>query len=132
MYSKKIERIQRKFTRRLYYKFNIRKADYEIRLITLNMQKLTVRRSVFDELYLFKIMNGYVVSDLRHKFVLASNPYDIRDLPTFRLPTPRTNIRFKCPSYRLQDNHNRSFNRVNIVNGLSIIAFKSLIQREWF
>ena len=128
IYVDKIERIQRKFTRRLYYAHKIRKADYEVRLSTLKMQKLSVRRIGIDELYLFKIINGHVTSDLLDKFEFATNPFNLRTIPTFRLPAHSTNIRFKCPSFRLQHSHNQSFSQVNIVSHSSVVAFKSIIR----
>ena len=57
---KAIESVQRKFTRRLCQKTNIRFTSYEDRLHKLNLESLQVRRIKNDLIFLFKILNNYV------------------------------------------------------------------------
>lgn len=64
VYTYKVESVQKKFTRLLYYKTGIPKADYENRLAFLNMYKLSSRRMCIDETCLFKIINGHIDSEL--------------------------------------------------------------------
>lgn len=92
IYQDKIERIQRKYTRLLYYKFGLRKPEYETRLSYLRMQKLSLRRTIIDELYLFKIINGHVFTDLCVNIKFYADPYQTRSAPTFDLPNRNTNI----------------------------------------
>lgn len=53
-YVDQIERVQKKFTRMLYYKFNWVKPDYKTRLKQLNMTSLETRRLQLDEITLYK------------------------------------------------------------------------------
>lgn len=55
IYTNKIERIQRKFTRILYYKIKKPKQEYEIRLSFFKMQKLSLRRECIDEITCLKL-----------------------------------------------------------------------------
>lgn len=130
VYTDKIERIQRKFTRMLYFKLKIRKPDYEARLSYLQMQKLSLRRIIIDEMYLFKVVNGHLDSDLIDKINFYANAYGTRSGMTFALTNRKTNIRFKCPSYRLQYYHDSMLNHIDIVNQLPVGVFKSIIERE--
>lgn len=127
VYINKVERIQRKFTRLIYYKLKMHKTDYPTRLSALHMFSLSDRRYYFDEVCLFKMINGYVNSDLIEKLSFSTSPYSTRNNPTFRLPKFRTNVIFKCPSFRLQYSHNIYFNDINLTNPMSPETFKSLI-----
>ena len=128
VYTEKIERIQRKFTRLVYYELRIRKPDYEARLLYLQMQKLSLRRTITDEMCLFKIVNGHLDSDLVEKINFYTNPYSTRSGLIFDLPRRNSNIRFKSPSYRLQHSHNNQFSQINIINQLTVGVFKSIVE----
>ena len=59
---RKIEAIQRKFTKRICLRCQIPFKSYEDRLRKLNLQPLYYRRIYFDLLFLFKIINNSVFS----------------------------------------------------------------------
>lgn len=105
VYIDKIERSQRKFTKLVYYKLGIRKPDYEARLLYLRIQKLSLRRTIIDEMYHFKIINGFLDFDLMDKINFYTNQHGTRhgllfDLP-FDLRHRNSNIRLKWAAYRL-------------------------------
>ncbi len=57
----RIERIQKKFTRMFYFKFNMEnpRPHYDVRLKKLKMHSLETRRLENDEISLFKIIHNY-------------------------------------------------------------------------
>lgn len=57
-YSYKIERVQKKFTRHIFFKNNSTPADYTIRLKTLELISLENRRKLIDMCFLHKIMHN--------------------------------------------------------------------------
>ena len=60
--AKSLEKVQRLFTKRLFYRCNISMASYSNRLIyfTLNIKSLSHRRLISDMVLTYKIMNGIV------------------------------------------------------------------------
>ena len=78
---KKIERIQKRFTKRACIMCNIPFKDYNDRLVKLNLQSLQHRRIVFDLILIFKIING--LSDLQFDdfFTFRNNLYCLRGNP---------------------------------------------------
>ena len=58
--AKSLERVQRLFTKRLFYRCNISMAPYSIRLIYFNIKSLSHRRLISDMVLTYKILNGLV------------------------------------------------------------------------
>lgn len=128
VYISKIERIQRKFTRQLYYKMRYRRVSYEDRLHNLNMKSLAYRRLINDEIFLFKIINGHVRTELV-SIEFIKHHYPIRNISTFEIRTSNTKILLKSPTYRLQRIHNDCFADTPIRSLVSVKAFKEIIYR---
>lgn len=84
------------------------------------------------EMCLLRIIHRYITSDLFDKITFSLNPHNVRKGLTFRLPKPGSNIRFKCPSFRLQHEHNQRFNQVNIVRLMPVDTFRSLVEAELY
>ena len=75
---KKIEGVQRKFTKKLCQKCNIRFSSYDERLNKLNLESLKTRRIKRDVTFLYKIFNNYVDIDINVFFNLNSSSSRLR------------------------------------------------------
>lgn len=87
-----IENVQRAFTRRVFSLCQLPKSSYENRLLYLGLQRLELRRILYDLTFLYKIIHGMVHCNLLNIIKLAS---DVRpDINTrghkFKLFVPRT------------------------------------------
>lgn len=127
VYVSKIGRIQRKFTRHLYYKMNYRKASYENRLEFLNMRTLASRRLLIDETHLFKIVTGEMCIELSNEFNYFIDRHTTRSDYVFAVRSRNTNILFRSPAFRLPRNHDVYFNEIDILVPSGLCAFKRLI-----
>ena len=58
--AKAIERVQRLFTKKLFYRCNISMTPYYNRLIYFNIKSLSHRRIISDLVLTYKILNGIV------------------------------------------------------------------------
>jgi hypothetical protein len=65
-----IERVQKYFTKSLR---GLNNTPYKLRLAYLKQATLQLRRARADLIYLFKILNGFVDSDLKKLFVQSHN-----------------------------------------------------------
>lgn len=90
-HSHEIERIQKKFTRYLFFKMNHSKREYADRLKILNMISLENRRKVNDMLILYRLVNGHIPNPAE-PFRLRATPYSARRLPSFEIPAVKTGI----------------------------------------
>jgi len=127
-----IERVQKKFTRMLYFKFNIAhpRPDYHLRLKHLKLHSLETRRMVSDEIILYKLLHGHLDSRLcqRISFYQPSRPS--RQNSIFYLPKMVTNYQENAPIHRIQRNHDVFFRNLNIID-MGTFAFKKLA-KNWF
>ena len=75
---RKLESVQRKFTRVAFLRCGIHFDSYEDRLFKLGLKSLAYRRTEFDLKLMYKIVNG--LSDLKFEdfFVYKPIPYNIR------------------------------------------------------
>lgn len=122
-----IERVQKKFTRFLYYKSGIPYEQYNSRLKRYGLVSLESRRIIFDELALYKISNRLIETKLtnliRHRARLT---YNMRFSVCFDLHTYKSNFRTHSPLVRLQTNHNNIFNNFDL-SMFSFHVFKKQI-----
>lgn len=117
-YKDQIEKVQRKFTRMLYYRFNWYKPAYPTRLKQLRMKSLETRRLELDEMLLYKIIHGKVDTNLTSR-ILFHQPQRLTRQNVhhlFYLSTIPSNIQLNSPIYRLQNHHNIYFKSCNIFN----------------
>lgn len=127
----KIERVQRKFTRMLYRKFNWRKVEYHQRLERLKLPLLETRRLIADETFLYKVVNGRFEADLMSDIVTFNGARSTRQVPpTFYPPTYSTNIEANSPIIRMQFNHESFFNSFDIFN-TPFSSFKTKIKNAY-
>ncbi|KAG4074271.1 hypothetical protein HA402_008680 [Bradysia odoriphaga] len=117
-YKEQLEKIQRKFTRMLHYKFNWVKPDYPARLKRLKMKTLETRRLEMDELVLYKLIHNKMVTNLSSRFSIHQPQRFTRQNlhHLFYLSTPSSNVQLNSPIYRLQNHHNIYFKSNDIFN----------------
>ena len=70
--NKLIEKVQHKFIKRIYFRCNIIKSTYDIRLCFLNLMNLSHRRLRADLILAFKILNNIVDIDKSSVFTTYS------------------------------------------------------------
>lgn len=115
-YIDMIERVQKKFTRMLYYKFQWEKPSYKERLKNLGMLSLESRRIQLDEILLLKIISGQVNTTMRSEIQFHIPQRFTRNPPTFYQHTPATNYAQNAPIYRLLSNHDKYFSSIDVTN----------------
>lgn len=89
-YNSKNERVQKKFTRYLFYKLHIPKFEYKNRLIQLNMLSLQFRRILYDMNTLHATIHTNI-NMLHNQLVFRNVPYSNRLNLLFQLKRCRTN-----------------------------------------
>lgn len=128
-YKDQIEKVQRKFTRMLYYRFNWYKPDYPTRLKQLRMKSLETRRLELDEMFLYKIIHGKIDTSLASRI----SPHQPQRLTRqnihylFYLPTPASNKQLNSPIHRIQNHHNIYFKSCNIFSS-SFNQYKAIVK----
>jgi len=116
-YIEEIEKVQKKFTRMMYYKFHWIKPKYEIRLRQLKMQSLESRRLQLDEITLYKIIHGRIDTNLISRIKYHTPEFTTRQNRTFHLPVmSATSVQGNSPMVRLQRNHDIYFSAIDIIN----------------
>lgn len=123
-----IEKIQRRFTRSIFYKYNLssEKLPYEARLQFLKLPSLESRRIYFDEVLLYKIVNSLFDCSLLPSVNFYVPSYRTRLVLTFLPKFNRTNIGISNPLSRMQAQHNLFFNEIDLFSG-SLSSIKSKI-----
>lgn len=111
-----VERVQRKFTRLLYHRFNWTKPDYKTRLRQLRMLSLETRRIQMDEILLHNIIHGKMKTALSSKVTFHQPTRFTRNQPKFYLPTPGANYMANEPIYRIKHHHDTIFSALNLTN----------------
>lgn len=113
IYVDKIERVQRKFTRIVAFKFNLPRETYTDRLLKMNMISLKKRRIILDQILFYKIQNGLLKTSLQSHFIAHTPVYNTRFAPIFYCGNTATNIEFFSVRARIQRQHNEIFDRSN-------------------
>lgn len=126
-YIDQIERVQRKFTRLLYYRFNWIKPDYSTRLKELRMHSLETRRLQMDEMLLYNIMTGKLKTTLSSQITFHQPVRFTRQPPNFYLPTRTTNYGTNEPLYRIKQHHDAIFSSLDLTNP-NDYAFKRAVK----
>lgn len=131
-YKEQIEKVQRKFTRMLYYRFNWIKPDYPTRLKYLKMKSLETRRLELDEMVLYKIIHERIVTSLSSRITAHVPQRSTRqsDHYLFYLPTPSSNIQLNSPVHRMQNHHNVYFRHNDIFNS-AYNEYKSMVKSRY-
>lgn len=114
VYRTKIERVQKKFTRVLFFKFHKDYDDYSDRLRQLNIVSLQNRRLLLDEIFLNKVISGMIASPILLRMLNINYYIHGRNSLTFRPPKANTNLFYKSPLIRIQRNHNSFFNDIDV------------------
>jgi len=74
-----IERVQRRYTRRIFERANIPLSSYSERLVFLGMESLQYRRSIRDITFVFKSVNGLVRFDTSFSYKHAPLTRQLRN-----------------------------------------------------
>lgn len=129
IHTNTIENIQRKFTRMLCYKFKLPRGSYQSRLEDLNMISLFHRRLYIDEVLLYKIVSGKLITELSDSFPLHIPTRTTRYAPIFYLPPVTSNAEYYSLILRLKRQHNENFASVDLFEN-SISKTKKQILKE--
>ena len=95
-YKAAIEKLQKRFTRFLFYKFRIPRMSYNERCSKLHLAPLDLRRGVSDVVFLLKLVRGVTdCPDLLGKIALKVPSCGLRNnvYTPFSVPFARTNYR---------------------------------------
>lgn len=128
IYVNKLERIQKCFTRKIYYKFHFPYERYEIRLLRLQMISLFDRRMITDELNFHKIYNDIIKTKLKTEITPRHSNWTLRNMNLFYLPFVTTNIEYYSAIIRMQRRHDEVFCHINL--RLNRTIFRTLVFRE--
>jgi hypothetical protein len=118
-----LEKVQRRFTKRIS---GMRYKSYTDRLLCLKLPSLSLRRIYFDLVYLYKILNGHLVSSCsimrkRNVKVTRGHQFALQKQPA------RLDCRKYFFSSRVVDHWNALPNTV--VNAMTVATFKIRLQK---
>lgn len=130
-YKHKIERIQKKFTRYLFFKLHIPYMEYKDRLKILEMISLEDRRQYFDMCLLHSIIHNQTLRPLSLQLSFRNVNKPNRNRFLFALPAARTYYGLMVdPVARLQRIFNFNFGEINIrfipLKGLKLLLLRNL------
>ena len=125
------ENIQKKFTRYLCKKLNIKYSNYTNRLQILKIESLEYRRLKYDMIVIYKILNNLIDINMNDFFTISDihKQYELRR-HTFYLKgsnDARTTIRRNFFSFRSINTWNKLPN--HIVSSPNLSIFKSRINK---
>lgn len=126
---KRIEKIQKSFTRQIAYKFGIEYESYEDRLEKCGMVSLSMRRDYFDICQLHKVYHN-AEPRIRDLLSFRNTPYYSKYSTLFSVPTFRTNYGIhRYPLIRYQNKYNEKFDK-NDITCSSLSQFKKIIRMK--
>lgn len=130
-HSDTIEKVQRRFTKALFRKFRfIPEKHYAMRNLRLEILSLKERRSLTDEITLYKIYTSKLKTTLFNTINLNNPVRTTRfNNNVFYLPTVTTNVECNSPMYRFQLQHDSLFRNIDL-NEPSFDTFKRYAMHE--
>lgn len=128
-YKHKIEKVQKKFTRFMFFKFQHEPKPYPQRLNTLKMMELELRREYFDICLLYDIIHDTnMVSNNRPIFRVSR--FSSRHHQLFNPHTSRNDYGLhRDPVMRTQLLFNNKFSNIDIIN-LRREQFKNTVKEK--
>lgn len=130
-YVDQIERVQKRFTRKIFTKFHYPNEKYDMRLIRLELLSLFDRRMLTDELTFFKIYNKKIHTSLFENITHYNANINLRRRNLFYLPFVTTNIEYHSAINRMQRRHDEVFQNIELLN-VSLDSFKRYAKYELF
>lgn len=124
IHMKRIEKIQKRFTRFLFRKFHIPYINYDTRLRILNMKSLCQRRMETDGVVLYKLVNNLMDSDLKRDICVRSNTHNVRNMALLGIRNYTINCAHNSFLPRTMRLYNAIFGQRNAFN-LTLSAFKT-------
>lgn len=129
-YTSKLEKVQQKYTRQLFYKLRTPYTDHNNRLIHVRVLSLEARREYFDMCLLYDIVHNNSLSVLSNKFTYRDTHQPNRQNCLFCPGQGRTNYGLYCDNVnRLQRHFNIKFNHMDILNMSSPVFWQSKLQK---
>lgn len=127
-YKHKLERVQKKFTRQLYYKLYLPYDEYDARLIEFGMLKLEDRRKYFDIRLLHSIIHSPSLMQLSSQLVYRDNERrEGRRRDLFRISSSRTYYGMMTdPLTRITRLFNNEFGSIDILH-ITINRLKTIL-----
>ena len=126
-----IENVQKRFTRRLLQRMNIKYANYEDRLRILNLESLQLRRLRYDLVAVYKVLNNLVDIESSQLFEPHTSTYNFRhehDMTLKNPPTAKRNTLMKSFKHRVINAWN-SLSK-DTAEAESLATFKKQLQNE--
>lgn len=131
-YIDKIERVQKKYTRYIYFRCGIQYEPYEGRLSNLKYLSLRYRRIYFDMCLLHRIIHNDCLGPLSDKLTFRGTLYPNRNNNLFNPNTSRTNYGLHVDiTNRLQLTYNQFFTAIDLLN-TGYDRFRELILETLF
>lgn len=119
-----LERVQRRFTRILFKRFNYpAEKHYYMRNVRLELLSLEERRAFCDEITLYRIHSNRLITTINNQLILNTRARFTRQNNMFYLPRVTNNVEYFAPMKRTQRQHDENFN-MNSLNEESISAYK--------
>ena len=113
-YETQIERVQKKFTRFIQYQAQNTYESYNQRLDRYDMMTLKSRRIMTNELTLYKILNGKILTKMKETITMITENRSRRHRITFRPNVVNNDVQFFSPIRRMQMNHDIYFDKTDI------------------
>lgn len=126
-YIDRIERVQIKFIRNITYRFNkdMVHLNYLTCITHYKMLTLKERRDMFDCLFVYKVLNGIIDTDLMGYLYFLIPNYSIRNNCLFSIQSSHSNANIYSPLNRIQRFFNNNLsNQVDIFN-IRLNVFKT-------
>lgn len=122
-----LEKVQRYFTRRLFYLCNFPQSDYEHRLLCLNLDSLEIRRLRFDLCLCFQIVKGFVDFPMNCIFQFSTVQHTRGHSLKLELNYSRINVHKNTFANRVVAVWNSLPDRIVSTN--TVTSFRAQIQR---
>ena len=122
----KIEKVQKYFTRRLYYRCNIPYENYENRLKNLKLESIEIRKKQFDIIMIYKLINGLVDNDYSSILNIKTNSSTRGNSQRTTIDNSRLEVRRNVLNNRVAKQWNRLDE--SIIKLTSLTAFKNKIK----
>ena len=125
---KKLEEVQKYFTKTLCKRCNIKTTSYDQRLEILNLKTLQYRRVTFDLILTYKIIHNLIDLEVKDFFTFQKSRYNLRrHSQCLVLPKYNGNVRGNFFSHRIIRTWNALPNE--IVSSATLDSFKSRLKK---
>lgn len=133
-YCDKIEMVQKKFLRRLQYKFSHNRRSYDQLLYKYNLQDLKSRRIQLEIMILYDIIQGKydcisLTNQINYKVPVRTQMRNSRRQELFAINRYRTNSGIRSPINRILKIYNDKFYNIDIF-ATKPLTFKKMVAKQ--